>query len=105
MKKKENTTHVFEQDQDGMITPVEQVYLVKQTQPSCDYIRTTIYVYTDEQDAIDVARKLNKEYGMNCSFTEEGDFECVNDDVYFDDVHYYEVEAMLLNKEMAPMYT
>lgn len=83
----------------------EFVYLVRQTQPSADYIKTTLYVYTDKEKAYKVARALNKEYGENCNFTKEYDFIDVKDDVYFDDVHYYDVQAMKLNEELAPFYT
>lgn len=83
----------------------EFVYLVRQTQPSADYIKTTLYVYTDKEKAYKVARALNKEYGENCHFTKEYDFIDVKYDVYFDDVHYYDVQAMKLNEELAPFYT
>lgn len=83
----------------------EYVYLVRQTQPSANYINTTIYVYTDKEKAYKVARALNKEYGENCHFTKEHDFIDVKYDVYFDAVHYYDVQTMKLNEELAPFYT
>lgn len=100
-KKKNPSTHVVEQDENGNIFPVEAVYLIKQTQPEEEYYQRTIYVYTDKDEAIKVCRKLNKEYGDHdtCVFNKQGDFVKVNEDYYYDDAHYYEVEEMLLNEE------
>lgn len=80
----------------------ELLYMVRQTQPSAGYDKFTIYIYTDEEDANRVARQLNKKYGANCEFTEEYDFIAENDDVDPDEIHYYDVEAIELNKELAP---
>lgn len=95
-------THIVEQREDGICFPVERVYLVRQTQPSADYHQQTIYVLTDEDEAKERARELNKEYGEGCKFSEDYDFEEVDWDNYcYDDVHYYDVEEMLINKPMA----
>ena len=58
------------------------VYLVKQTQYDIDcsdigdcYVGTTIYVCSDEQEATRRARKLNKQYGSGCIFTDDWDFD------------------------------
>lgn len=57
---------------------------------------------TDEDEAKERARELNKEYGEGCKFSEDYDFEEVDWDNYcYDDVHYYDVEEMLINKPMA----
>lgn len=95
-------THIIEQREDGICFPVTQIFLVRQTQPSADYFHETIHVFTDEEDARDKARELNKEYGSGCKFTDEGDFEWVLDDstreYEQDDIHYYDVEKMKINK-------
>lgn len=83
----------------------ELLYMVRQTQPSACYDKTTIYIYTNEEDANRVARRLNKKYGANCEFTEEYDFIAENDNVDPDEIHYYDVEAIKLNQELAPFYT
>lgn len=94
-------THIIEQRDDGICFPVEYVYLVRQTQPRCDYINTTIYVMTDKDKAIEYARELNKEYGACCKFTDEYDFIEMDEEYYFDDVHYYDVETMKINQKLA----
>ncbi len=83
----------------------EVLYMVRQTQPCAGYDNFTIYIYTDEEDANRVARQLNQKYGANCEFTEEYDFIAENDDVDPDEIHYYDVEAITLNEELAPFYT
>lgn len=83
----------------------ELLYMVRQTQPSAGYDKTTIYIYANEEDANRVARKLNKKYGANCEFTEEYDFIAENDDVDYDEIHYYDVKAIRLNEKLAPFYT
>ena len=83
-------------------TKAMTIYLVKQTQPSADYHQMTIYVCSDEEGATNKARELNREYGEGCKFSEDFDFEEIDYDNYcYDDVHYYEVEAMQLDKPMA----
>lgn len=81
------------------------LYMVRQTQPGAGYDKFTIYIYTNEEDANRVARQLNQKYGANCEFTEEYDFIAENDDIDYDEIHYYDVEAIELNQELAPFYT
>ena len=69
------------------------VYCVKQTQPSCDYVGTTIAVYTEETPARNLAKRLNKVYGQGCVFDKDGRVEEVTSDF----PHYYEVECVELN--------
>lgn len=77
------------------------LHLVNQTQPSSEYYDKTIYVLSDYNKAVEYARKLNKEYGENCEFSKEGDFIQVKDDVYFESSHFYTVESIELDKELA----
>lgn len=59
----------------------------------------TIYVFTDKEEAIEEARGLNKLYGKSCIFSDEGDFEAVDyDECYTNDLHYFEVVPMNINK-------
>ena len=92
---------IVEQDENGNIYPIEAVYLVKQTQAYDGYFDKTIYVYTDEDKAIEVCRKLNKKYGSSglCEFSEKGDFIEVKDPDFYQDARFYTVEEMLLNEE------
>lgn len=91
-------THIVEQDRDGMIIPIKTVWLVLQTQPSSDYERETIAVFTDEEDAVSLARRLNKVYGAkNCHFDEDWDF--IDYEGCYDCCHYYEVESIELNPD------
>lgn len=96
-------THVAEQNEDGMITPVDYVYLVKQTQPSSEYYEKTIYVCTDKDEAYRRARELNKDYGNtdSCVFDLDWDFVEMRRDACFECTHYYEVEAIRLNEAFA----
>lgn len=90
--------------QDDIVRGTEAMtlYLVKQTQPDENYQETTIYVCSDKEEATRRARKLNKLYGQGCIFSEDGDFEEVDyEDSYVEGVHYYEVEAIQLDKPMA----
>lgn len=77
------------------------LYLVNKTQPSKEYYDKTICVLSDYNKAVEYARTLNKEYGENCEFSKEGDFIKVNDDVYFESAHFYTVESMELDEELA----
>lgn len=84
------------------------VYLVKQTQYDigCSdigdcYVGTTIYVCSDEQEATRRARKLNEQYGSGCIFTEDWDFDEIDYDDMCDDLHYYEVEEIVVDEPMA----
>lgn len=102
-KKRNPSTHIVEQDENGNIFPIEAIYLVKQTQPCAGYFDKTIYVYTDEDDAKDTCRKLNKEYGNKdvCKFNSKGDFIDMKHVNRYAEAHYYDVEEMLLNEEYA----
>lgn len=71
-----------------------KVYLVRQSQAIDSMDEKTIAVYDDYQNATDLARALNKEYGKGCRFTPEGDFCEVLDYV---SLHYYDVETQTLN--------
>lgn len=70
------------------------VFLVRQTQPEADYWQYTIYVCSDEDEAIRRARELNKTYGKGCKFSPDYDYEEIDwDNVSTDDdYHYYDVE-------------
>ena len=98
---KKPSTHVIEQDNNGNVFPVKSVYLVKQNQAYDGYFDKTIYVYTDEDKATEVCRKLNKEYGTTglCEFTKDWDFVEVKDPDFYSEAHFYTVEEMLLNEE------
>ena len=92
-------THIVEQDRDGMIIPIKTVWLVLQTQAECDYREYPIAVFTDEDDAVCLARALNKRYGRGYKFTADWDCdpECCDE---YDDTHYYTVESLKLNPKM-----
>lgn len=76
------------------------VYLVKQTQPSSDYVDKTIYVCSTKKRAQDYARQLNKEYGYGVKFNKDYDFIDVDDSLDYVQ-HYYTVEAMKIDKPLA----
>ena len=90
-------THIVEQDKNGFITPVKYVYLVRQTQPIDYYDQRTIAVYTDEQDAVMLARKLNKEYACGVVLNDDGDFYELDD---AENLHYYDVDEQPVNPDM-----
>ena len=90
-------THIVEQDKNGFITPVKYVWLVRQTQPIDYYDQRTIAVYDNEQDAITLARKLNKEYACGVVLNDDGDF-CELDDA--ENLHYYDVDEQPVNPDM-----
>ena len=69
------------------------VYVVKQYQPQEDYNGEIIYIYTNEEDAIQAARNLNKTYGENCIFDMDGDHE----QTLNEDCHFYLVEACIID--------
>lgn len=89
-------THIVEQDRDGMIIPANTVWLVLQTQAECDYREYPIAVFTDENDAVSLARALNKQYGQGYKFTADWDCdpECCEE---YDDTHYYTVMSLKIN--------
>ena len=87
--------HIIEQDRDGMIFNIDYVYLVRQTQTTENFFNTTIYVCTDEDEAIRRARELNKTYGSGCEFDDDWEMIEITDDDY----HYYDVEPIKLNEK------
>ncbi len=78
------------------------VYMVRQTQNEPEamlddiYKNETIYVCSTKEEAQRRARELNKMYGHGCIFSDDGDFEEIDSGV-----HYYDVEAMRIDKPMA----
>lgn len=78
----------------------QRVWLVKQTQPSADYIARTIYICSTQERAMEYARRLNKRWGANCHFDENWDFVDVDNTYYFDDVHFYNVESMPIDEDL-----
>lgn len=95
-------THIIEQDKNGNCFPVEYVYLVRESESSTlgeewsGSQDTTIYVFTDKDEAIKVARKLNKTKGQGCEFSKEGDF--IERDYDLDeDIHYFDVQKIIIN--------
>lgn len=84
------------------------VYMVRQTQNEAgsmwdeSYKNETIYICSTEEEAQRRARELNKMYGHGCIFSEDWDFEEIDyEDTYDEGVHYYDVEAMRIDKPMA----
>ena len=73
------------------------VWLVRQTQPIDYYDQRTIAVYDNEQDAITLARKLNKEYACGVVLNDDGDL-CELDDA--ENLHYYDVDEQPINPDM-----
>lgn len=85
-----------------------KVYLVRQTQNEIGammddiYKNETIYVCSTKKEATRRARELNKEYGTGCVFDKNMDFvEIDYDDCFCEDIHYYDVEEMTVDKPMA----
>ena len=69
------------------------IYVVKQFQPQDGYNGEIIYTYTNEENANQAARNLNKTYGNKCIFTMEGDYVESLDE---EDCHFYLVEACVV---------
>ncbi len=70
------------------------IYVVKQYQPQEGYNGEIIYTYTNEEDATQAARNLNKTYGSNSLFTVEGDYiQSLNEE----NCHFYLVEACIID--------
>ena len=97
----------YEGDEDDEVARgIDQIkiYLVNETKQiigEADSMmkNETIYMFTDREQAIEEARGLNKLYGKSCIFSEEGDFEAVDyDECYTNDLHYFEVVPMNINK-------
>lgn len=70
------------------------VYLVKQHQPSSDYFGDVIYIFDNEDDAIMITRRLNKEYGEGIQFSKEWDVFDEGFIDYSEHIHCYTYEAM-----------
>ena len=83
------------------------VYMVRQTQNEPEamlddiYKNETIYVCSTKEEAQRRARELNKMYGHGCIFSDDGDFEEIDYEEIDSGVHYYDVEAMRIDKPMA----
>lgn len=73
------------------------IFTVCQTQPDAEIDGLPIAAYEDENRARKLARRLNKQYGAACLFTDAGDFCGVNG--AFDLCHYYTVERVPLNPD------
>ena len=72
----------------------KNIYIVQQTQPDESFISVAIAAYDNKADAVSLARALNKEYGIYCSFSKDGDFLDFDD---WDLCHYYTVKEMEIN--------
>lgn len=70
------------------------IYVVKQYQPQEGYNGEIIYTYTNEEDANQAARNLNKTYGNKCIFNMDGDYEESLDE---ENCHFYLVEACVID--------
>ena len=78
-----------------------KLYMVRQTQPFENYEDTTIAIYDNIEQANELARKLNKEYGTTdiCEFDENWDFIGFYDVAgCVESLHYYDVESIELNE-------
>ena len=92
--------HIIEQDQDGMMETIKDIFLVVQHQPeSPEYDNTTIYTYSSREEAEECARRLNLEYAKGVVLDEEGQILYVVDGEE-EFCHYYSVEALLLETEI-----
>ena len=78
------------------MTDKKYVWCVRQTQPADDYDQRTIAVFDNKQDALNLARQLNKVYGQNCIF--DKDWDLIEYDMQ-DDPHYYDTESVQLNPD------
>ena len=74
----------------------KMLYTVNQTQPEAEYQDTTIAIFSNKQDAISLARKLNQEYGSGCVFNDVWDFVEYN---MQDNPHFYTVDCVELDPE------
>lgn len=76
------------------------VYLVRQTQPCDGYDQFTIAVFDNKDQAVALARKLNKEYAVGAILSKDGDFiEQDEDYCDWDNSHYYEIGWCQLNDD------
>ena len=72
------------------------LYMVRQTQPCCCYEDRTIAIYSDFKKALELSRRLNKEYAKNVIIDKNYDY--VRDDGFDYDIHYYDVETIPYNE-------
>lgn len=94
------TNHIIEQDQDGMMETIKNIFLVVQHQPeSPEYDNTTIYTYSSREEAEECAKRLNLEYAKGVVLDENGQFMFVVNEEE-DTCHYYEVVSSLLETEV-----
>ena len=84
------------------INKTKYVWLVNQTQPCADYYERTIAVFDNQQDAVNLARQLNQEYGRNCKF--DSDWDYVDYDCDYDLIHCYETECIKINPELKDFF-
>lgn len=75
----------------------KKIYLVRQTQPADYYDQKTIAVFDNYEQARDLARALNKEYGCGCVFNADWDLVELDD---CDNLHYYDVDEQSVNPEL-----
>ena len=75
---------------------MKKVYLVRQTQPIDYYDQRTIAVFTTKAQAVELCRKLNKEYACGVVLNEKGDFVELSDG---DNLHYYDWEVQAVNPD------
>ena len=73
------------------------VYVVRQTQTCENFYKTAIYVCSTEEEATRRARLLNQTYGSNCKFSEDWDYEDIDEGA--EDYHFYDVEAFQLDEK------
>ena len=73
------------------------VYVVRQTQTCENFYHTAIYVCSTEEEATRRARLLNQTYGSNCKFSEDWDYEDIEEGA--EDYHFYDVEAFQLDEK------
>lgn len=77
----------------------QYVYLVRQTQESENYNEKTIYVCSTRARADKYAQELNKEYAQGVKLDKHNNFIEIED--MFGDVHYYDVESMAIDEDLA----
>lgn len=78
----------------------KRVYMVRQTQPCDGYDQFTIAVFDNKEQAVALARKLNKEYAVGVLLSDEGDFITQDDEFCdWDNCHYYEIGWCDLNND------
>lgn len=74
----------------------QKVWIVCQYQPEEGYQGYPVATFTNEKDALDLCRRLNKDYGAGVVFDDDWDF---LEYTMKDDPHYYEVIWSELNPQ------